>query len=323
MIDDSPSMETPCRRSCNSSCRCSCSSCRTDRTACPTSTSRSSRRTWGRPATPSIGCTAQGDQGAISRAAEGSCMGTTLANGATFLSDSDGVANFTNPIADVFQCVALLGSLGCGFEHQLASIDRALGADGQGPAPAQNAGFLRDDAILAIVLLTNEDDCSAPPNTRLYYENGPGEPVEPDGTAGRGLSLQPLRSPLHGSATGAAGMPPLTPPSDASGNPPMLELRTAPPNDTSSGMLTPVSKFIEDIRALKTEPDIRSWSPPSPRPRRPTASCGPTSRRRLLRGVPGGHALVRHGDHRRQSTRPRCRPPTAASATRPCASSSS
>ena len=51
---------------------------------------------------------------------------------------------------------------GCGFEHQLASIDRALGADGQGPAPATNLGFLRSEAYLGIVMLTNEDDCSAP-----------------------------------------------------------------------------------------------------------------------------------------------------------------
>src|SRR5262249_55223407 len=50
---------------------------------------------------------------------------------------------------------------------QLASIARALGADGAQPPP-QNAGFLRPNAILAIVLLTNEDDCSGPPGTPLF-----------------------------------------------------------------------------------------------------------------------------------------------------------
>ena len=60
---------------------------------------------------------------------------------------------------------------GCGFENQLASISRALGADGT-PAPSSNAGFLRPDAQLAIVVLSNEDDCSAPANTTLYSLNG-------------------------------------------------------------------------------------------------------------------------------------------------------
>ena len=50
---------------------------------------------------------------------------------------------------------------GCGFEHQFAAITRALGADGRGAAPAENQGFLRPDAYLAIVMITNEDDCSA------------------------------------------------------------------------------------------------------------------------------------------------------------------
>ena len=53
------------------------------------------------------------------------------------------VANFTDPIASVFRCIGLLGASGCGFEQPLASIDRALGADGLGPPPAQNEGFLR------------------------------------------------------------------------------------------------------------------------------------------------------------------------------------
>ena len=40
------------------------------------------------------------------------------------------------------------------------SMTRALGADGQ-PPPAENQGFLRDDAYLGIIFITNEDDCSA------------------------------------------------------------------------------------------------------------------------------------------------------------------
>jgi len=80
----------------------------------------------------------------------------------TFFSSQMGMPNFTGDIAKDFACVAQLGDLGCGFEHQFASVLRAAGA---GPdQPAANQGFLRPSAYLAIVLVTNEDDCSAPPD---------------------------------------------------------------------------------------------------------------------------------------------------------------
>ena len=44
----------------------------------------------------------------------------------------------------------------------------ALGA--RGAAPPENAGFLRADAALALVMITNEDDCSAPPDTSLFSQ---------------------------------------------------------------------------------------------------------------------------------------------------------
>ncbi len=200
-------------------------------------------------------CTQIGDQGQFQFKARGSCTATTLASGATFLSDSDGTTNFTGNIADVFQCIALLGDLGCGFENQLGSIDRALGADGQGPPPAQNSGFLRDDAILAIVLLTNEDDCSAPPDTKIYSTDGPENLSNPFGPLAGGWRCNRYGHLCKDPQTGQTIMPPLTPPSDATGNPPTLELADCTSNDTDSGLLTPVSKFIQDIRGLKSDPD--------------------------------------------------------------------
>ena len=198
-----------------------------------------------------------GDQGLFRAAAEDTCLSTTLAPGATFLASNGKTANFTGQISDVFQCIALLGSKGCGFENQLASIDRALGADGQGPAPAQNAGFLRDDAILAIVLLTNEDDCSAPRNTKVYSENGSNESLaNPLGPISGGYRCNRYGHLCTDPNTGAKGvMPPLTPPPDATGNPPILNLTECKSNDSDTGMLTPVRKFISDIRALKPDPD--------------------------------------------------------------------
>jgi hypothetical protein len=75
-------------------------------------------------------------------------------------------------IAAEFGCVAELGVNGCNFEQQLESTWKALApstdrsfsrmSGGQGPPAGLNAGFLRPDAILAIVVVTDEEDCSAP-----------------------------------------------------------------------------------------------------------------------------------------------------------------
>jgi hypothetical protein len=114
------------------------------------------------------GCRPGGDQGIFQVKPRGTtCATGALAAGQNFISNVGGVANYTGNIADVFGCIAALGTQGCGFEHQLASVLRALGVDGA-VAPAANAGFLRPSAVLGIVLLTNEDDCSAPPNSVLF-----------------------------------------------------------------------------------------------------------------------------------------------------------
>ena len=113
-------------------------------------------------------CHPGGDGGAFqhkARGASGTC--TALPRG-TFIAASPTGNNFDGPIEDVFSCIAELGHGGCGFEHQLASLRRALGGDPGAPAPAENAGFLRPDARLGIVLITDEDDCSAPPDSDLF-----------------------------------------------------------------------------------------------------------------------------------------------------------
>lgn len=83
---------------------------------------------------------------------------------ANFLATGNGTgalpANFDGDIRDAFQCIALLGDSGCGFEAPFASIYYALYKAADPQDPDNGGGFLRDDALLAIVMLTNEDDCS-------------------------------------------------------------------------------------------------------------------------------------------------------------------
>jgi hypothetical protein len=63
--------------------------------------------------------------------------------------------NFEGELAEAFSCIARLGAEGCGFEQPLEAMYRAL--DGSNPG---NAGFLRETAHLAVVFITDEDDCS-------------------------------------------------------------------------------------------------------------------------------------------------------------------
>ncbi len=114
------------------------------------------------------GCdTSGGKQGIFQHAPRGTCTASGLEAGATYISDIGGTRNYTGMLPEVFTCIAAIGETGCGFEHQFASILRALGADGRA-APQENQGFLRADAYLAIIMITDEDDCSATPNVPLF-----------------------------------------------------------------------------------------------------------------------------------------------------------
>lgn len=86
-------------------------------------------------------------------------------------------ARFAHDVA----CVARLGTTGCAFEHQLEAVLKAVtpsaspirfhaGTLGQGDRA--NAGFVREDSILAVVLLSDEDDCSA--SDPELFRDGPG-----------------------------------------------------------------------------------------------------------------------------------------------------
>jgi hypothetical protein len=107
-------------------------------------------------------CAGEGDDGRFQSAARGgNCSGPR----GSYISAVGAAHNFDGDIDEVFACIAPLGTSGCGFEHQLESVRRALDPERM---PAENRDFLRDEAVLAIVLMTDEDDCSAPDNTSLF-----------------------------------------------------------------------------------------------------------------------------------------------------------
>ena len=127
--------------------------------------------------------------------------GCGLQSGARWIVDvanANGIGrtqNYTGQLTDVFTCLATaVGVAGCGFEHQLQATRLALhptqvNCDAQGKnctdVNMANVGFVRNKAYLAIVLITDEDDCSAPVadddtptnqnNDSMFLQNPKGE----------------------------------------------------------------------------------------------------------------------------------------------------
>jgi hypothetical protein len=87
---------------------------------------------------------------------------------AQWLEYSKGAAvNYNGDIGTVFSCLAAnLGTLGCGLEHSLQTFEFALVADGIGNTSQHQ--MLRPSAYLGLVMLTDEDDCSAATNDGLF-----------------------------------------------------------------------------------------------------------------------------------------------------------
>lgn len=187
------------------------------------------------------GCTRVGGDGGIfqstPRGRAGTCSAAPKAGTTTgsFLTVNGAQQNFNGSVSDALSCIAELGTRGCGFEHQLGAIWRALGGDGTVPPP--NVGFLRDDALLAIVILTDEDDCSAPDDTDLFdpTQDLISDPLGP---------LDSYRCNEFGHLCN--GVPP--PRTMAASN-----LTGCVSNE--KGPLTPVAEFVRFFKSLKPNPD--------------------------------------------------------------------
>ena len=83
--------------------------------------------------------------------------------------------NYRNVTLEVaFLCLAEIGVSGCGFEQPLEAMKRALDHN------PFNEGFLRDESYLAVVIISDEDDCSTRDGSTLF---DPGD-MEIDGPMG-------------------------------------------------------------------------------------------------------------------------------------------
>jgi len=96
------------------------------------------------------GCAGLGDGGVLR-------TNGALVSGSFVVDEADGLGgrarNYTGVLEQVLGLMTSVGASGCGFEQHLAATVLAL----TNPA---NAGFVRPDANLAIIILADEDDCS-------------------------------------------------------------------------------------------------------------------------------------------------------------------
>jgi hypothetical protein len=79
--------------------------------------------------------------------------------------------SLADELAPAFTCAADVGPDGDTNERQVAAALRAIGPDLAGPGGC-NEGFIRDDALLVLVLITDEDD----PGAAVSGQGSPGDP---------------------------------------------------------------------------------------------------------------------------------------------------
>jgi hypothetical protein len=99
------------------------------------------------------GCSAIGDDGILLHEPSSTVTGCDLAYPA-YLSTDEGSS--TARVSIDFECIATLGTTGCGIERPFEVVERALD-DHRGD---ENAGFVREDSMLLVLFITDENDCS-------------------------------------------------------------------------------------------------------------------------------------------------------------------
>jgi len=190
---------------------------------------------------PGNNCRLKGDGGRFQTAPHAPCATSPLEPDQYFLAASNDQQqkNYAGDITEAFTCIAKLGDQGCGFEGQLKSVRWALDPN---TAPPENAGFLREDALLAVILITNEDDCSVPEGSMLF---DPGQELVSDPLG----PFWSFRCNEFGHLCNIDGK--LQPPPRGAAS----MLTGCISNDTETGRLTKVADEVAFLKGLKADPN--------------------------------------------------------------------
>jgi hypothetical protein len=126
--------------------------------------------------------------------------------------------NYSGTLGDAFASIAGVGVDGCGIEQHLSAVERAL-------SNTSNAGFLRPEAKLAVIVIADEDDCS------LAHKN-----LFEGGVEGAVINFRCTQSGITCTDT-----PDLTKPG----------LRTDCVPTDQSQYLEPVDRYVDYVKSLK------------------------------------------------------------------------
>ena len=166
-----------------------------------------------------------------------------------WLENVEGVTNIPDGVttAEAFRCIGPQGIAGCGFESQLESMNKALVRTDTQTDPA--FGFVRENAILAIVHVTDEADCS--------YNNQWASIFEVDGNKvfwhpDSGNSPSSAICWNAGTActdNGGGGYDCFAADYDVDGN----LLDPAAPNTIGDAVLHPVSRYVDRVQGIEND----------------------------------------------------------------------
>jgi hypothetical protein len=172
--------------------------------------------------------------------------------------------NPTMDISQVFGCLAgNLGALGCGQEHQLQSFEFALAAQNlhQNQGGGLQNTFLRPQAYLGLVILSDEDDCSAATDNGMF---GDKPELRGESTSLRcatrahqcnGVNLTDAPPGYPTSAKFEANFADCAARTDACPNPTDGNAATDTSGPTTCSPLKDIHHLAQEIKALKAEPD--------------------------------------------------------------------
>ena len=196
-----------------------------------TTTDMGTKSTGSPTAAPGVGTVGQG--GCVNAGDDGKLQTNGAAVTGSFISDvkqTDGtrIKNYTGDLATVFGQMARVGATGCGFEQPLHAMKRAL------ENTTANPGFLRPDAILGVVFLADEDDCTAK-STQLFAPT--------DTTIGTLSSFRCTRFGVTCTEGGAT--------SDAMN---VIGAKGGCSSNETSTMIDPVTPYRDFLLGLKTDP---------------------------------------------------------------------
>jgi hypothetical protein len=178
-------------------------------------------------------CKPGGKGGQLQKIGAAAAIGCLAPTGGLNFIDYNQITKGTNlPVGQdlptTFGCMAAVGDKGCGFEQPLEAAYQALHN-----VPAANANFIRADAQLFVIFLTDEDDCSA---DNSCPQSDPSCIFNPASTSMYG-SLLSYRCTQYGVSCNGA----LPPYGDSGG--PLSGCKGA--TDAEGGKLTDVRKYID------------------------------------------------------------------------------